>query len=218
MSAANLGSDVVIRRKTGGVWSTVLTVPARLGAMGASATADARTKPLMAAGVRWQMQAQRVLHLPHTATGVQDGDQVSIAAGENAGTFWRVIESSWQDQSTEIRVAVAQIAGADDAGFFASTTVTVEKYLGSNTSGDQFDVAQTIAAWVNDQTTLVRSPNGDEITSQAVILVPLSTLSLWVENSRVTLPGDSITRRVIVVNSNDVTGLPLPEHVEVHLT
>lgn len=218
MGSHNGASDAVIRRKSGGVWSTIMSPPARLGAMGASATADARTKPLMAANVRWQMQAQRILHLPHTAGGLQDGDQVSIIGGENAGTFWRIVESSWQDQSTEIRLAVAQIAGADDAGFFASTTVTVETYRGSNTYGDQFAAPQTVAAWVNDQTTLMRSSKGDEITSQAVVLVPLSTLALWVENSRVTLSGDPITRRVIVVNANDVTGLPLPEHVEVHLT
>lgn len=218
VAISRMQSTVTIRRKSGGVWSTILTSQARLGAMGSSATADARTKPLVAAGVRWEMQAQRVLHLPYTVTDLQDGDQITVTAGDNAGTFWRIVESSWQDQSTARRVAVSQIAGADDAGFFGATVVTVQTYLGVNTYGEEWDTAKTVNAWVNDQTTLVRSSKGDEVTSQAVILVPLDTLSLWVENSLVTLPGDATPRRVIVVNSNDVTGLPLPEHVEVHLT
>lgn len=102
---------------------------------------------------------------------------------------------------------------------FGVETVSVETYQGSDTYGESWASIVTVTGcWVDDQTHLIRSAKDEEVVSQSVVFAPISSAALWVENSRVTLPNDDRTRRVINVNTNNAAGLPLPEHVEVHLT
>lgn len=102
---------------------------------------------------------------------------------------------------------------------FGVETVIVETYEGVDTYSESWAAPVTVTGcWVDDQTHLTRTSKGDEVTSQSIAFAPISSASLWVENSRVTLPNDDRTRRVININTNNAAGLPLPEHVEVHLT
>jgi hypothetical protein len=71
--------------------------------------------------------------------------------------------------------------------------------------------------FVDDQTHLVRNGVGEEVVSQSVIYMPIESASLFDSDSKVTLPSGR-EARVITVNANDSGSLPLPDHVEVHLT
>lgn len=105
----------------------------------------------------------------------------------------------------------------DIMAIFGTTPVVVESYTGFNTYGETWADPQTITGWVNDQTHLVRSKD-EEVVSQTILYMPIDSAAAWVENSLVTLPSDDRKRRVVTVNVNDSGGLPLPAHVEVHLT
>ncbi len=52
--------------------------------------------------------AVRVGHFPAATTGLTDGDLIEVTAGENAGAVLRIVEASWQDQSTARRVPVVE--------------------------------------------------------------------------------------------------------------
>lgn len=52
--------------------------------------------------------AVRTAHFPATTTGLRDGDLIEVTSGENAGAFLRIVEASWQDQSTARRVPVVE--------------------------------------------------------------------------------------------------------------
>ena len=52
--------------------------------------------------------AVRIGHFPAGTTGLADGDIIEVTAGENAGAFLRIVEASWQDQSTARRVPVIE--------------------------------------------------------------------------------------------------------------
>lgn len=118
MGAANGASTARIRRKGAGtqdeatglvarVWTDIAaSQPARLGPFGGGKSRGVRG--LTPGGVTWE-QADRILHLPASTPRLQDGDIAEITAGENVGTFWQVIESTWHDQATAYRVPVAQI-------------------------------------------------------------------------------------------------------------
>lgn len=99
---------------------------------------------------------------------------------------------------------------------FGRMSYTVETYEGDNATGETFAAPATVDGWVNDQTHLVRA-KAEEVVSQSIVYAPISSAALFVPESKVTLPGGRVAR-VITVNTNDGGGLPLPEHVEVHLT
>lgn len=118
MGAANLGSDVVLKRHSGDVvqnevtgveaetWAQIGTPLARLSAMGSKHGTGA--KGLTPGGVVWE-QADRTLHLPASWTDLRTGDVAQVTAGESSGTFWRVLEATRHDQMTAWRVPVVQI-------------------------------------------------------------------------------------------------------------
>ena len=54
-------------------------------------------------------QAARVLHFPVATTALGDGDLFEITVGENAGTVWRLIKTTGQDQATARRIPVVQV-------------------------------------------------------------------------------------------------------------
>lgn len=53
--------------------------------------------------------AVREWHCPAGTEDIQDGDVLEVTAGENAGIFFRVVESAWQDQATARRLPVVEI-------------------------------------------------------------------------------------------------------------
>lgn len=118
-ATARMTSTVTIKRRNGetvqnettGVVAKVWTIthtdqPARLGPFGVGGAGgrDKAFKPGDVA-VEW---AERVLHLPHDTDDLQDGDIVEVTAGENTGTFWRIVESSWADQMTAHRLPILE--------------------------------------------------------------------------------------------------------------
>lgn len=103
------------------------------------------------------------------------------------------------------------------AALFWVHTVSVETFTGRNATSEVWAAPVTLKGFVNDQTHLVRNARDEEVISQSVLYMPIESAALFVEDSKVTLPSGRASR-VITVNSNDGGGLPLPEHVEVHLT
>lgn len=52
--------------------------------------------------------AVRVAHFPASTSGLRDGDLIEVTSGENVGGFLRIVEASWQDQATALRVPVVE--------------------------------------------------------------------------------------------------------------
>lgn len=53
-------------------------------------------------------QATRTLHLPADTTGLKDADTATIDSGETAGLTLRLLEVTWQDQATALRIACTE--------------------------------------------------------------------------------------------------------------
>lgn len=114
---ARMTSRATISRKTGVMvtdsngyespeWVIVATdVPMRLSGMAANSSPYKAETP--AGGL--VNYAARVLHLPVSQSDLVNDDLVEITAGENAGTVWRVIEATWQDQATARRVPAERV-------------------------------------------------------------------------------------------------------------
>ncbi|MFG3349500.1 hypothetical protein ACGF1Z_31135 [Streptomyces sp. NPDC048018] len=99
-------------------------------------------------------------------------------------------------------------------GIWLRHQVVVEPYLGIGPSGPRYGPATTIRAWVEEKTRLVRSPEGDEVTSSSTFYARLGpTLP---PKSRVLLPSGRRTT-VIAALRYDGGGLPTPDHLEVQL-
>lgn len=118
LAVSRMLSTADIRRKSGNVtqnetsgvegqtWTPIAITPARLAEFGAGAAG--RNRPQRPGGVVWE-QADRTLHLPASVSPLHDGDTVEMTAGENTGTFWRILEATWADQRTAYRLPVVQI-------------------------------------------------------------------------------------------------------------
>lgn len=100
---------------------------------------------------------------------------------------------------------------------FLVHTVTVEALQGATAHGPTWASSQSVTGWLDDQTHLVRNGKDEEVVAQSVFYAPIASASLFTEDSRVTLPSGR-KARVITTNANDSGALPLPDHVEVHLT
>lgn len=113
---ARMLSLCTIRRKTAeetedadglpvSVWETTYTaLPLRLaGVVNNSAT----SRRIETAGVEFEL-ATRTAHLPASTSNLRDGDLIDITSGESAGLVLRIVEASWQDQSTARRVPVVE--------------------------------------------------------------------------------------------------------------
>lgn len=85
-------------------WATVYEGPFRLAG---STRGDAGSRTARVGDVDVQL-AVRVAHFPATTTGLRDGDLIEVTEGENAGAFLRIVEASWQDQATALRVPVVE--------------------------------------------------------------------------------------------------------------
>jgi hypothetical protein len=106
-------------------------------------------------------------------------------------------------------------------GFFPAMflvhTVTVETFQGTTAHGPTWATAQSVTGWLDDQTHLVRNGKDEEVIAQSAFYAPIESAALFAEDSRLTLPSGR-KARVITTNANDSGALPLPAHVEVHLT
>lgn len=85
-------------------WTTVYDGPFRLSGSNRGGTGS-RTARVGDIDVEL---AVRVAHFPAATAGLRDGDVIQVTGGENVGGFLRVVEASWQDQATALRVPVVQ--------------------------------------------------------------------------------------------------------------
>lgn len=91
-------------------------------------------------------------------------------------------------------------------------TVTVERFLGEGAYGPTYEAAETLSCFVDETTRLVRSPEGNEVTSTVTVYLP-DTVEQIPSGSRVTTARRETT--VIDVKYRDGGTLPVPSHVEV---
>lgn len=113
---ARMTSRCTIHRKSGAMttgpngyelpgWLAVATeVPLRLAGPGSAA--PYKTETPSQSEVNY---GARVLAFPASLADLQNDDLVEITMGESAGTVWRIIEASWQDQATARRVPAERI-------------------------------------------------------------------------------------------------------------
>jgi len=94
-------------------------------------------------------------------------------------------------------------------------TITVEPYLGATAYGPAYGPPGVVRCFLDEQTRLVRSPTGDEVTSSSTAYCPPSTTAP--ATSRVTLP-DGRQTTVIQALPRDSGGLVTLDHLEVQLT
>lgn len=84
-------------------WTVVHSGPFRLG----GSTKAGAVRSVQIADVAVSLAA-RSAHFPAGTTGLRDGDLIEVTAGENTGVVLRIIEASWQDQATALRVPVVE--------------------------------------------------------------------------------------------------------------
>ncbi|MEE1814211.1 hypothetical protein PUR59_04145 [Streptomyces sp. SP18ES09] len=98
--------------------------------------------------------------------------------------------------------------------FLMRHRVGIEPYLGSTSKGRAYGPSTTIRCFIDEQTRMVRSPAGEQVTSSSTVYAdPDITVP---EGSRVTLPDGQITT-VIFAKTRDGGGLPTPDHIEIAL-
>lgn len=78
---------------------TVYSGPCRVGA--------GSLRQLTVGGTQSE-QATRTLHLPAGTAGLKDADVATIDSGETAGLVLRLLEVTWQDQATALRIACVE--------------------------------------------------------------------------------------------------------------
>jgi hypothetical protein len=113
---ARMTSSALVKRSGGGppltdsdgfevdAWETVYEGPFRLSG---SPRGGAGSRTVRVGDVDVEL-AVRVGNFPAATTGLRDGDLIQITGGENAGGFLRIVEASWQDQATALRVPVVE--------------------------------------------------------------------------------------------------------------
>lgn len=113
----------------------------------------------------------------------------------------------------------------DWAGFLADTgyepvTIVVEAYAGSGARGEVYATPVDVTLCVvQRKRQRVRVSGGDAagsvVTSTTTVFCPLATVAPPL--SRVTLPGQTDTTRVLAATPQEAPGLELPEHLELSL-
>lgn len=93
--------------------------------------------------------------------------------------------------------------------------IVVEPYLGDGAYGPQHGIPVHVRCFLDQQTRMVRSATGTEVTSTGTAYCPLATVAP--PDSRVTLP-DGRQATVIAALRRDGGGLATPNHLEVQLT
>jgi hypothetical protein len=118
MGAVNGGSDARVWRKSGLTARDQVSlrehqgfdqvgtdlVPVRVAGTAANSAPYRTLQP----GVS-QEQAARVIHFSAAFSDLCDGDVVELVAGQGAGTFWSLVDITWQDQATARRIPAVQI-------------------------------------------------------------------------------------------------------------
>lgn len=96
-------------------------------------------------------------------------------------------------------------------------TVTVETFQGSGAYGDTWaDESSPVPCFLDAARKRVRDENGDEVVSEATVLLPLGHIDAFTPGSRVHVRGR--TALVITSKAWDGDALDLPSHGEVTLT
>jgi hypothetical protein len=93
-------------------------------------------------------------------------------------------------------------------------SVVVEPYLGASAYGPRYGTSTTVACFLDEQTRLVRAPDGQDVTSTSTFYARPGLVCP--AESRVTLPDGRVTR-VIARLDRSGGGMPTPDHVEVQL-
>jgi len=106
----------------------------------------------------------------------------------------------------------------DPLGAWWSHEVTVSRFLGSGTFGDEWDEPVTVMAAVDDTTRQVRDGDGSETVSSTSVVFPID-VGYIAPGSTVTLPAlfGGRTARVISCRVAHGGNQPTPNHVEVML-
>src|SRR5690349_16522394 len=78
---------------------TVYSGPCRVGA---------GSVRLLTVGGTQSEQATRTLHLPAGTAGLKDADLATIDSGDCAGLSLRLVEVTWQDQATALRIVCTE--------------------------------------------------------------------------------------------------------------
>lgn len=99
-------------------------------------------------------------------------------------------------------------------GFLLQHEVTVEAWVSEGPYGPKYADPVTVACFLEEQTRMVRSPAGEEVTSSSTFYA-LPT-EICPAKSRVTLPSGRTTS-VIASYKRDAGSLPAPAHREVQL-
>ncbi|WJV47520.1 hypothetical protein [Streptomyces flavofungini] len=98
--------------------------------------------------------------------------------------------------------------------FLLRHQVTMEAWEGEGPYGPVYAAPVLMRCFLDEQTRMVRSPAGEEVTSSSTpYAVPDARRP---EHSRVTLP-DGRQSTVIAALKRDGCGLPTPDHLEVQL-
>lgn len=99
-------------------------------------------------------------------------------------------------------------------GFLLRHTAAIEPYLGTGPSGPKYGPAATVRCFTDERTRVIRSPDGDEVTSSATVYARPDTVCPV--KSRVTLASGRRTTVMAALNRNG-GGLPTPDHLEIQL-
>lgn len=99
-------------------------------------------------------------------------------------------------------------------GWLLRHRITIDPYLGDSSTGALYGPPQQVRAFVDEQTRVVVSPGGEQVTSSSTAYTAPGTTAPPL--SRVTLPSGRVTT-VIAALPRDGGGLPTPDHVEIQL-
>lgn len=103
-------------------------------------------------------------------------------------------------------------------GFWLRHRVTVEPYEGDSAYEPIYGVPVVVRCWLEQKTRTVQDKTGQQVVSSGTFYARLDeALAVCLAESKVTLPDGSSTF-IIIARPMDGGGLPLPEHLEVHLT
>ncbi|MBQ0827712.1 hypothetical protein [Streptomyces tagetis] len=92
--------------------------------------------------------------------------------------------------------------------------ITVEPYRGESSVGQTFGPPVEVRCFLDEQTRVVRSPGGEQVTSTSTVFADLDAIAP--PQSLATLP-DGRKTKVIQSKRRDGAGLGTPNHLEIHL-
>lgn len=98
--------------------------------------------------------------------------------------------------------------------FLLQHSMIVEAWQGEGPYGPSYAAPSAVRCFLDEQTRMVRSPGGEEVTSSSTAYALPN--AVCPPRSRVTLPSGRITT-VIASYARDGGNLPTPDHVEVQL-